>query len=307
MSAIVCAYTMSRLGELSRAVESLENQSRPVDEIIVVIDNNRELMAVASERFTSAIVVENAGARGLSTARNTGVALATGDVIFFLDDDATAAEDWIERILAVYADSRAVGVGGRVEPVWPGLRPSWFPEEFDWVVGCSYRGLPEQTAEVRNMIGANMSFRKEVFDTVGEFSAEIGRVGTKPLGCEETEFCIRVRRVIGAPIVYEPSARISHLVTEERAGRRYFISRCYMEGLSKAVVVRLEGAGDGLSSERTYTTRVLPRGIMRGLADVVARRELSGFVRAFWISLGVAITTAGYLRGSVAAKLNENT
>jgi GT2 family glycosyltransferase len=296
---------MARLGELSHAVESLQNQTHPIEQILVVIDNNEELEAVARERFPGATVVANEGARGLSTARNTGVSIATGDIVLFLDDDATAAEDWLERLLAVYEDPEVVGVGGRVDPAWPAPRPEWFPEEFDWVVGCSYRGLPENTAEVRNMIGANMSFRRSVFDAVGEFSDEIGRVGSKPLGCEETEFCIRVRRVVGGSIVYEPEARISHMVTEERATQKYFLSRCYMEGLSKAVVVRLEGAGDGLSSEMTYTTQVLPRGFARGIADAVTKREAAGLARAFWIAVGVAVTTAGYIRGSVSAKWSD--
>ena len=125
----------------------------------------------------------------------------------FLDDDAEAAPDWLERLLALYDDPDVLAVGGRVEPVWETGRPGYFGEELDWIVGCSHRGMPKVASEVRNVIGANMSFRLEVLRQVGGFNVSLGRQGTKPLGCEETEICIRSK--MGSPrsrIVYEPAA-----------------------------------------------------------------------------------------------------
>ena len=133
-------------------------------------------------------------------------------------------------------------------------RPAWLPEEFLWVVGCSYRGQPEVKAEVRNPIGANMSFRRSAFDQAGLFDSSVGRTFTssRPLGCEETEFSIRLRRLSpGARIIYEPQAVVYHHVDQSRATWRYFLGRCRAEGCSKARVSRLSGASAALSSERT--------------------------------------------------------
>src|SRR5260370_3129049 len=96
--------------------------------------------------------------------------------------------------------------------------PRWFPEEFYWVVGCTYRGMPGSVAQIRNPIGANMAFRREVFDVVGDFRSEVGRVGTHPVGCEETELCIRVRQHWPHGVfLYQPQACVSHRVPINRA------------------------------------------------------------------------------------------
>src|SRR5205085_69247 len=84
-------------------------------------------------------------------------------------------------LLPAYANLEVIGVGGTVEPLWLHGRPPWFPPEFDWVVGCTYCGMPEVAGPVRNLIGCNMSFRREVFEGVGGFRSGIGRIGTYPL------------------------------------------------------------------------------------------------------------------------------
>ena len=158
--------------------------------------------------------------------------------------------------------SPAWAAGSSLRGPTPG--PPGSREEFDWVVGCSYRGLPTGCAPVRNLIGANMSFRRSVLAEVGGFRSELGRIGTRPLGCEETELCLRIgRRFPDRVILHEPRARVLHQVPADRASWRYFTARCYSEGLSKATVARLAGAR-GLSSERSYTLRVLRRASFAG-------------------------------------------
>ncbi len=300
LSVVICAYTLERWDQIVAAVTSVREQRPPVREVIVVSDHNPDLYRRASEELPGVRVIENSDLRGLSGARNSGVRVATGPLIAFLDDDATADAGWAAALSAAYADDDVIGVGGTSAPNWIAGRPAWFPEEFDWVVGCSYRGLPTQPGPVRNMIGSNMSFRSEVFAEVGAFDPSVGRVGANPVGCEETELCIRaIRRWPERRILHDPAAMVRHTVPPDRGTWRYFRSRCFAEGRSKAQVTRLAGASAGLASERRYTARVLPRGAIDRVRLAIRQRRAAPAQAALAIVAGLGITTAGYLAGLV--------
>ena len=299
VSVVICSYALERWGDLVDAVRSVEGQTAPPLEVIVCVDHNDLMLARVRTQLPRVVAIANGEARGLSGARNSGLAVARGDVVAFLDDDAYAEPDWLERLVAPYSDPGVLGVGGAIDPSWAGGRPAGFPAEFHWVVGCSYAGLPDDAAPVRNLIGANMSIRRSVFDEVGGFSSGIGRVGTLPTGCEETELCIRARQQIpGGEFVFEPHARVRHAVPASRATWAYFRSRCFAEGLSKAQVSAAAGSRDGLSTERAYLVRTLPAGFLRGIRDGL-RGDASGLIRAAGIVSGLALTVAGYIAGRV--------
>jgi GT2 family glycosyltransferase len=296
---VICAYTEERWDDLAAAIRSVRHQTVAPQRLIVVVDHAPGLRARLAA-MTDIEVIANTGPRGLSPARNAGVAAASADVVAFLDDDAAAAPDWIERLLEGYANPFALGVGGASLPVWDTGRPAWFPEEYDWVVGCTYRGLPTRTAAVRNMIGSSMSFRRQVLLAHGGFRTSSGRVGggRLPMGNEETELCVRA----GASdpdtmFVFVPEAKVWHRVRAERARVGYFTKRCIAEGLSKASTVRHADAPGTLRTEREYVTRTLRRGVLAGVATALRRRELAGFQRAAVIVLGLVATCAGYVTG----------
>ena len=303
VSVVVCTYADARQDGLHAALQSLRLQDPPPEEVIVVVDHNPALAAVLRRECTE-IVIQNQGERGLSTARNTGVSVARGEIVAFLDDDATAAPGWIDALITGYERALVLGVGGEILPRWSSEQPAWFPEEFNWVVGCTYKGMPRVRKPVRNLIGANMSFRRHVFDELGGFRSGIGRIGALPFGCEETEFCIRLRHHWPAAVLlYEPRALVHHHVPAARESWRYFRSRCFAEGRSKAYISRYVGVNHGTTTERDYTLRTLPRGAVQGLVDMLARRDWSGAARAGAIAAGLAITTAGFTTAMVSDRL----
>ncbi|WP_329084636.1 MULTISPECIES: glycosyltransferase family 2 protein [unclassified Streptosporangium] len=309
-SVVICVYTEDRWEDIRAAVESVQNQTHEPHEIILVVDYNPDLHLRLKKEYPGAIVVENAQEKGLSGGKNTGAATASGDIVAYLDDDAVAEPGWLEALEEGFQDPTIVGVGGQTRPLWGiGHRPGWYPHEFDWTVGCSYLGMPTERARIRNVMGGNAAFRREVIGGVGGFHTGIGRSvqGRKPrpLGCEETEFCIRLsQRMPGSGMLFEPAAVIGHKVPPVRSTFAYFRSRCFAEGLSKALVAQSVGAGDGLSSERAHALKALPLGALRGVGEAL-RGDLPGLGRAGAIVVGLAWTTWGYVVGSLRLKLKR--
>ena len=302
LSVIICAYTLDRWSTLVGAVDSCSHQSRAPDEVVLVIDYNEELFARAVAEFPHVRVIANTMSKGLSGARNTGVVASTGDVLVFLDDDAYGEERWLEKLIEPFEDPLVAGCGGWIVPDWEGPEPRWFPRTFLWILGCSYEGLPANGAAIRNPIGANMALRRGVFTLVGGFSAGLGRIGTTPLGCEETELCIRygVRRPEDVMVLVR-DAVVNHRVPLSRCTWSYFLRRCWSEGLSKACVASLVGHDAGLAAERRHVAQALPREILHSLRGV-RDQPLDMIRRIASVLVGSLVAGAGLVRGTQAMR-----
>jgi hypothetical protein len=297
VTVVICAYAQRRWAQTRAAVESVLSQEPRPAQVLLVIDHNPELAAQARRSLAGVTVLESHEPPGLSGARNAGLRSASQPVTVFLDDDARARPGWLAALTEPYASADVVATGGSVHPLWPGRRPRWLPPAFDWVVGCSYAGLPGRTGVVRNPIGANMSMRTQPALDAGGFETGLGRVGTRPLGCEETELAIRLTAPRpGSVVMYVPGAAVDHHVGAERLNPGYFLRRCWHEGLSKAVVVRLAGSSAGLARERRHVAAVIPAAFVRDLRRVVTG-DMDAFMRICALFGGLAATVAGYLSG----------
>jgi hypothetical protein len=295
---VVCTFSSNRLARVIACVESVLAQRPAPAQVVVVVDHNEDLRDELRSRLSDEVeVVVNDGEPGLSSARNTAVARSTGETIVFLDDDAVAHERWLASLLAGFEDPEVIGVGGHALPAWQGEAPRWLPDEFLWVVGCSYRGLPASGA-VRNPLGCNMAFRAGVFARAGPFDPRVGRLGSRPFGCEETEFCTRaVRAIPGSRLVMVAGAEVDHHVPLERARPGYVLRRCYHEGVSKAIVRRLAGPAT-LNTERSYLGRVMPVRLWK-----CASRALTGPMRID--ALGAIGVIVGGLLAAAAGYAGE--
>lgn len=309
-SVVVCVYTAKRWDDTLEAIDSLINMDVPPTEIVLVVDYNPDLYNRFRSYFDGSNVVkvvENQDVQGLSGARNSGIKVSNGEYIGFLDDDAVADSDWLSRLTTWCEENEnIIGAGSKVDPIWLDGKAPWFPSEFNWVVGCTYLGMPILPTTIRNPFGGGMIIRKKAFDLVGGFRTGTGRVGEVPLGCEETELSIRIRQQYpNKTFIFDPYVRIRHKVPGNRLTWSYFLSRCYHEGISKALLARLVGAQDSLSVEKTYMLRVLPKGLLKGMADFLFRLDIGGLGRSIAIVAGLFTTGFGYLVGMIKITRNS--
>jgi len=298
VSVIICCYTQDRLQDIREAVASLQRQSRSPQEIILAVDNSRDLHQCLQSAFGESIkVILNARVKGLSATRNVGIAAAQGDLVAFLDDDAVAEPDWLEKLLDHFEDHNVYAAGGRSVLAWADGRPGWFPRDLDWAVGGGFTWLPLQATEVRNPHGHNMCFRRQAFSAVGMFETALGRHGQGGQAGEEAEFCLRLTHHFpDARIVYEPAAIVRHKVPASRENWTYLLKRSYGEGLSKAYVEQAARGHGGacLSTETSYLHYLLFHSVPKRL---VRPWRLVQLAQVAAILLSTVAVGAGYLVG----------
>ena len=111
VSVVICAYDHRRYDDLVAAVESVLSQTVAPDEVVVAVDRNPALLERVRLEMPSVIAVANVNHAGAGGARNTGVAVCSGDIVAFIDDDARASGSWLEQLLVAFDDPDVVGVG----------------------------------------------------------------------------------------------------------------------------------------------------------------------------------------------------
>jgi glucosyl-dolichyl phosphate glucuronosyltransferase len=296
VSVVICAYTEDRWPRLKESVASVEAQTAPPIEIIVCIDHNEELLRRSEEYFgkgrpagsAPSIVLANKYDGRLGSARNTAAELASGEVLAFLDDDAAAAANWLEELIAPYDDERVGAVGGAPLPEFEARRPRWFPREFDWVFGCAYRGLPLARAPLAHLIGANMSVRRSAWREVGGFHSD---------DHDDMDMCHRIAYAQHR-VLYEPRAVVHHFVPASRTTWHYFWRRCYLVNQGKVAAFANMRKASNLHAELAFVTRTLTTGVRAEIRQAV-RGDLYGLARIGAMMAGIALAGLGHLSGKL--------
>jgi GT2 family glycosyltransferase len=298
MSVVISTYSTDKKDLVLDCINSLRDQSVPPNEILLVLDKNPALIDFYKSVVPKDVIVIGSDGFGLSRARNAGARYARSEIVAFIDDDAVADKDWVKNTLSNYADPSVVGVGGLIKPDWNGGKSAWFPEELNWVVGCSYKGLSDRSEPIRNPIGCNMSFRHSVFEKVGYFRADVGRLGKILLDGEEPEFSLRVHKKIpGAKIMNAPSAVVLHKISPGRKKFSYLWKRSFYQGFSKGII-------DG-SRQKSDERLTLENSYVRFLLTVSIKHRIRKFYRLQNLSqLAVlVVSTSMVFAGFVVGKI----
>jgi glycosyltransferase involved in cell wall biosynthesis len=241
MKVTVAICTHNRAEDTGEAIESVLVQNFNMEEIeIIVIDNissdhTAELVHSLIHQHGSRIRYFLEQKLGLSVARNRAITEAKGEYILFLDDDALASSDWVQKIVEVFESDPLIGcVGGRIDPIWESQEPDWIPQEYRSVFT-----ILDYCSEVKEMpypsipYGANVAFRTSIFIHMKPFREDLGRVGNNLLSSEESELIARLRE--SYKVYYTPFAPVQHKIAKERTTMKWFLKRMFWQGVSDAV------------------------------------------------------------------------
>ena len=264
ISAIIC--TLDRAHTLAAALASLTRQTLDANafEVLVVdngsVDETPAVVAAARAQHRALVAISEP-TRGLSHARNAGLARAQAPLVAYLDDDAEADPTWLAAIVDAFAsvEPRPVCVGGPVAPLWDAPRPPWLADAMlpyltaiDW--GLPAGALPDD----RFIAGANMAFDREALRAVGGFPTHLGRVGASLLSNEEL-VVQRALRQRGGQCRWDPAVRVGHHMAADRLTRRWFLRRYYWQGVSDAVMDGTTSLGPAAAHSRAAALRRMVR------------------------------------------------
>jgi glucosyl-dolichyl phosphate glucuronosyltransferase len=301
---VICTHSLNDYLKLKEAVASIVAQTYQAGEIILVVDGNPELYQKIrqdlgqKEPFKVILLKQN---MGISGARNAGIGAASGEIIAFMDDDATAKKDWIETLIATYKKYDAISVGGKILPDWEaGAAPDYFPEELYWLVGVINQGFADdKIGEVRNTFGPNMSFKKSVFEEIGVFNQGFGFSGNSCVQAEEPELSLRMKKKFSRGVTYNPQAIVYHKIPRSKLKIGLLIKRSFYQGYSKALINKLDKSTDPLNTERTYLKYLILKSIPGRLKKFYRLSELK---KVFVLIASIAGVGLGFLFGSVKGK-----
>lgn len=242
ITVIVCTY--NRCKGLPATLESIARQSfqQPVEWEVLVVDNNSsdqtaQVVEEVSRRHPGRFRYLFEPRQGLSQARNAGVNAARGEILAFTDDDITVEPGWLESLTSPLETGEWAGAGGRILRRWTCPQPKWLSiqgpyQRMSFPIFTFDKGTaPGQLEDFA--AGANMAYRKEIFQKYGYFRTDLGRCGGVLLAGEEVEFARRVRAA-GERLRYEPSAIVYHPVEEYQLSKDYFLTFWFDAGRSGA-------------------------------------------------------------------------
>jgi glycosyltransferase involved in cell wall biosynthesis len=233
LTVIVCTY--NRAGILADCLDSLARQHAATSVFrVLVVDNNssdhtRDVVRQYQENDPP-FSYHFEPHQGLSHARNAGLRVADTDWCAFLDDDAMAHRDWVERILDTIRSTDFDAFGGVYLPWYRDGKVDWYLDEY----ATNATRLPyRQRVELEHdcFSGGNAVFRRDAAIRAGGFPVHLGMHGTTLGYGEETALQHRMRE-LGFTIGFDPLLLIDHLVPLHKQTLGWFRERSMAEGRS---------------------------------------------------------------------------
>ena len=241
ISIIICTYNREKY--IKGLLNSLKKQEYPKKDYEIVFVNNNsddetDKRCTEFQDANSDVVFHyfNETKQGLSHARNRGVLEAKGEILAFIDDDALAHANYLQNMSKAFKENDVDAAGGKIYPKYESKRPEWMSKFLEPVMSVIDLGDRNRIFPKNKFpIGANMIFRKEVFEHTGNFNTELGRTGKKMLGGEEKDLFYRMKTK-NMSIHYLHDVVISHIIPDERLTDDFIEKQA--AGIGKSEIIR---------------------------------------------------------------------
>jgi glucosyl-dolichyl phosphate glucuronosyltransferase len=247
-SIVIATHNRSAL--LAGTLESLASMTTPGRWEAIVVDNastddTRAVVARFSRTFPARLTYLAEPVPGKYRAVNRGVLAAVGEIIAATDDDALVGQDWLDRADEGFRRFRCDFVGGPVKPIWGAPPPAWLSETSGLhgkIIALQDHGREprEYGCAISWPLGVNVAYRRDVFERVGLFDPDLGRIAGTLRNQAQREWHLRARTV-GVRGYYLPDMQVRHHVPVERLTRAYFRRWCYWHGISRVLLSRRGG------------------------------------------------------------------
>lgn len=260
-SVIFCTYNREKY--IYNAMKSIAEQDFPKQgyEIVLVNNNSTDNTKQICEQFQAdypSVVFRyfDETNQGLSYARNRGVKESKGEILVFVDDDATVSDNYLPSIDTFFAGHPDVSAcGGPIIPVYEADKPKWLSHYTEQLIGGAlYEG--DKVKPFRNGKfpgGGNSAFRKGVFEKYGLFNVELGRKGTGLIGAEEKDLYDRLTKG-NEQFYYLPEMILYHYIPEKKLTESHFRELTYSIGKSERIRTKSV-------SEKEYRKRLLSEAV----------------------------------------------
>lgn len=293
ISAVICSYNRARF--IIDAVQSIFSQDfdKQQYEVIVVDNNSTDNTVALLQQYKEAnpgcnfsYYVERQ--QGVAYTRTRCAKEARGEIIAYLDDDSTAQPGWLKGIVSFFdAHPATWSVGGKIVPRFLTGIPGWYSKYFFGLVGNFDQGpVVKKLTGARYPCGANMAFRRRVFDEIGYFNTELGRKGKGLLANEEKDIYLRILAA-GHEVHYLPDVWVLHSVEANKFDKAYV--RRHSMGIGGGERLRLKGNNGALALKLVEYVLKWGYAIAYGFGFLV-RGQISKFVMLerfrWWVIMG---------------------
>ncbi len=268
ISAVICTYNREKY--IRQALQSLVNQTLPMENFEVVVINNNstdrseeEILAFRKDHPELNFVYVTETNQGLSWSRNRGIKESKGELITFLDDDAVATADFLKKSVDYakkYPD--LIAFGGKIIPRFVDGKPKWYAKYYWGLAGQFDLGNEPLQILYKGKFpcGSNMTFQRSFFDTYGLFNTNLGRKGAILLAGEEKELFSRVKADDKDKVMYFPDLEVEHCVDNSKLNAAYLKRFCY--GFTKGEKLEVEKAPLGKKISRYLEFTIKAYGAM---------------------------------------------